>query len=68
MHLGATVMARVVYSDDRTRPPTTMPGINFVTSLTIVAGAVGINRFKTVERFAVGVGVIPSRRNSASTC
>lgn len=60
-------MARIVSSDDRARLLMTVPGMNFVTALAIMAEVVDVGRFRTAEKFAAGGGVIPSRRNSAST-
>ncbi|MDE0526609.1 MAG: transposase [Thaumarchaeota archaeon] len=45
----------------------TIPGINYVTAVTILAEAVDICRYSSAEKFAAAGGIIPSHRSSAST-
>ena len=52
---------------DRARLLMTIPGISYVTAMTLISEIVDIGRFKTAEKFAAAGGVIPSHRNSAST-
>ncbi|MCE2497681.1 MAG: IS110 family transposase [Nitrosopumilaceae archaeon] len=60
-------IARIASDDDRARLLTTIPGISYVTAITLIAETVDTSRFRTAEKFAASGGVIPSHRNSAST-
>ena len=60
-------MAQIAQDDDRVKLLLTIPGIGYITALTIISELVDITRYSTAEKFAAGGGVIPSHRNSAST-
>ena len=60
-------IAQTADEDDRARLLMTIPGISYVTAMTLISEIVDIGRFKTAEKFAAAGGVIPSHRNSAST-
>ena len=60
-------IASIANDDDRARLLMTIPGISYLTAVTLLSEIVDIGRFNTAEKFAAGGGVIPSHRNSAST-
>ena len=60
-------IAKIASDDKRARLLMTIPGISYVTALTLISEIVDIGRFNTAEKFAASGGVIPSHRNSAST-
>ena len=60
-------IASIANDDDRARLLMTIPGISYLTAVTLLSEIVDIGRFRTAEKFAASGGVIPSHRNSAST-
>ena len=60
-------IAGIAKEDRRARLIMTIPGINYVTAVTILAEAVDIGRYASAEKFASAGGIIPSHRSSAST-
>lgn len=60
-------IAGIAKEDNRARLIMTIPGINYVTAVTILAEAVDIGRYASAEKFAAAGGIIPSHRSSAST-
>ena len=51
----------------RTKLIMTIPGINYVTALTIISEIVDIKRFATAEKLASYAGLAPSHRDSGET-
>ena len=51
--------------DEKTRLLMTIPGINYVTALTIISEIVDISRFATAEKLVSYAGLAPSHRDSA---
>ena len=64
--IGSKVTS-VASGDDRVRLLMTIPGISYLTAVTLLSEIVDIGRFRTAEKFAASGGVIPLHRNSAST-
>ncbi len=60
-------IAQIAQGNDRVKLLMSIPGIRYITALTIISELVDITRHSTAEKFAAGGGVIPSYRNSAST-
>jgi len=60
-----TKIAEISNEDSRTRLLMTIPGINYVTTLTIISEIVDINRFATAEKLVSYAGLAPSHRDSA---
>ncbi len=62
-----TKIATISNEDERTRLIMTIPGISYVTALTIISEIVDINRFATVEKLVSYAGLAPSHRDSGET-
>ncbi|MEM3157542.1 MAG: IS110 family transposase, partial [Nitrososphaerales archaeon] len=50
--------------DDRVRLLMTIPGIDYITALTIISEIVDVKRFSTPWKLVVYAGLAPSRRDS----
>jgi len=62
-----TKIAAISNEDTRTRLLMSMPGINYVTALTILSEIVDIKRFATAEKLVSYAGLAPSHRDSDQT-
>lgn len=62
-----TKIAAISNEDERTRLIMTIPGINYVTALTIISEIVDIHRFATAEKLVSYAGLAPSHRDSGET-
>ncbi len=62
-----TRIAATSNDDDRTRLLMTIPGINYITALTVISEIVDIKRFVTPEKLVSYAGLAPSQRNSGET-
>ena len=62
-----TKIAAISNEDERARLVMTMPGISYVTALTIISEIVDINRFATAEKLVSYAGLAPSHRDSGET-
>lgn len=60
-------IAAISNKDERTRLIMTIPGINYVTALTIISEIVDIKRFATAEKLVSYAGLAPSHRDSGET-
>ncbi|HXG74109.1 MAG TPA: IS110 family transposase [Candidatus Nitrosotenuis sp.] len=60
-------IAAISKDDQRTRLLMTIPGINYVTALTVISEIVDISRFATPEKLVAYAGLAPSQRNSGDT-
>lgn len=60
-------MAAISKEDQRIRLLMTIPGINYVTALTVISEIVDIRRFATPEKLVAYAGLAPSQRNSGET-
>lgn len=60
-------MASISKDDQRVRLLMTIPGINYVTALTIISEIVDISRFATPEKLVSYSGLAPSQRSSGDT-
>ncbi len=60
-------IASISKDDSRARLLMTIPGIGYVTALTILSEIVEIKRFATPEKLVSYAGLAPSRRTSAET-
>ncbi len=58
-------IATISNEDEKTRLLMTIPGINYVTALTIISEIVDISRFATAEKLVSYAGLAPSHRDSA---
>ncbi len=59
-----TKIATISNEDERTRLVMTIPGISYVTALTIISEIVDINGFATAEKLVSYAGLAPSHRDS----
>jgi transposase len=57
-------IASIVVGDDKTKLLMTVPGIDYVTALTIIAEIVDVKRFSTPWKLVSYAGLAPSRRES----
>ena len=62
-----TKIATISNEDERTRLVMTIPGISYVTALTIISEIVDINGFATAEKLVSYAGLAPSHRDSGET-
>ena len=62
-----TRMAAVSNKDKRMRLLMTIPGINYITALTIISEIVDVGRFATPEKLVSYAGLVPSQRDSGQT-
>jgi transposase len=60
-------MASISKDDQRIRLLMTIPGINYITALTVISEIVDISRFATPEKLVSYAGLAPSQRNSGET-
>lgn len=60
-------MASISRDDDRVRLLMTIPGISYVTALTVISEIVEIKRFATPEKLVAYAGLAPSQRDSGET-
>lgn len=60
-----TKIASISSADDRTRLLMTIPGIDYITALSMISEIVDITRFSTPEKLVSWAGLAPSRRDSA---
>lgn len=58
-------IASISSADDRARLLMTIPGIDYVTALSMISEIVDISRFSTPEKLVSWAGLAPSRRDSA---
>ena len=58
-------IASISNEDKRTRLLMTVPGISYVTALTIISEIVHVDRFATAEKLVSYAGLAPSHRDSA---
>lgn len=56
-------MASISRQDKRIRLLMTVPGINYITALTVISEIVDITRFVTPEKLVSYAGLAPSQRN-----
>ena len=57
-------MASICSNDKRAKLLMTIPGINYVTALTIIAEIVDVKRFPSAEKLTAAAGLIPSEHSS----
>jgi transposase len=62
------VFAKHAYNDPRVRLLMTIPGIDTLVAVTLLAALGDTSRFKTADHAASYVGVVPSTRQSANKC
>ena len=60
-------IAAISSKDLRTRLLMTIPGIGYVTALTVIAEVVDIDRFGSPEKLVSYAGIAPSQRSSGET-
>jgi transposase len=60
-------MATLSKDDQRIRLLMTIPGINYITALTVISEIVDIKRFATPDKLVSYAGLAPSQRNSGDT-
>lgn len=60
-------IAAISKDDERARLLMTIPGISYVTALTVISEIVDIKRFATPEKLVAYAGLAPSQRNSGET-
>jgi transposase len=60
--------AKDAYDDPRVRLLMTIPGVNMLVAVTLLAALGDISRFKTADRTASYLGIVPSTRQSADKC
>lgn len=60
-------MASISKEDKRIRLLLSIPGINYITALTMISEIVDIKRFATPEKIVAYAGLAPSQRNSGET-
>jgi len=60
-------IAAISNEDERTRLLMSIPGISYVTALTIISEIVDIKRFATAEKLVSYAGLAPSHRDSGQT-
>ena len=60
-------IAAISSKDLRTRLLMTIPGIGYVTALTVIAEVVDIDRFGSLEKLVSYAGIAPSQRSSGET-
>lgn len=58
-------IASLSSADERARLLMTIPGVNYLTALSIIVEIVDVARFSTPEKLVAWAGVVPSRRDSA---
>jgi len=59
--------AKICKHDDRARLLMTMPGIDYLTALTILSDIVNVRRFRTPWKLVSYAGLAPSRRDSGES-
>jgi transposase len=60
-------MASIAQNDKRIRLLMTIPGINYITALSVISEIVDITRFATPDKLVSYAGLAPSQRNSGDT-
>lgn len=60
-------IAKMAQADERTKLLMSIPGIGYITALTILSEIVDVNRFATAEKLVSYAGIAPSHRDSADT-
>lgn len=61
-------LAKRVYQDQRVKLLMTLPGVSQTVAAHIIAAVGDVSRFATPEKLASYLGLVPSTRQSASTC
>jgi transposase len=56
------------YSEDRVKTLMTLPGVDVHTAITLIAAFGNIERFKSADKAAAYIGLVPSTKQSALKC